>query len=306
MIDELVVEVNNLSKSYGGFVALSGVSFEVKRGEVFGILGRNGAGKTTLVEILEGLRLPDRGRVSVLGFDPCKNVNSIKQRVGVQLQKPSFYGKLKVGEIIKQFRSYYAKKANVEDLLSRMALSERADSYIKDLSGGQLQRLALTLALVNDPEIVFLDEPTTGLDPAMRKRLWHTVSQIKQDGKSVLLITHYIEEAEALCDRVCIMDAGRIIAVDSPANLISRVRSRGAKISLTTSAPLDLDLLKGIKTIETSINGQSRYVLESGNTGAAVVEIVRFIESQNNELIDMQITRACLEDAFVELTGGGM
>jgi ABC-2 type transport system ATP-binding protein len=305
-VDEFAVEVKGLWKSYGPLVALAGIDLNVKRGEVFGILGRNGAGKTTLIEILEGLLEPDRGRVSVLGFDPSRSLDSIKEVIGVQLQKPQFFGKLKVIEMLKQFRSYYKRKTDLEQLLSRVALAEKQQSYIKDLSGGQGQRLALALALINDPEIVFLDEPTTGLDPAIRRQLWHTINEIKQDGRTVLLTTHYIEEAEHLCDRVCIIDAGQIIAQDSPSNLVSAVRGRSARISLTTVRPLDLDSLTGIRTVEASVNGDGHYMLEAENTGPAIMDLVNCIESQENELIDLQIVRATLEDAFLELTGKGI
>lgn len=300
------VEVKDLFKSYDGFVALAGIDLNVRRGEVVGVLGRNGAGKTTLIEILEGLRKADRGRVSVLGFDPGRNLQAIKERIGVQLQKPAFYGKLKVIEILRQFRSYYKNRADLERLLSKMALSEKRDSYIRHLSGGQGQRLALALALINDPDIVFLDEPTTGLDPSIRRQLWHTIGRIKDEGKTVLLTTHYIEEAERLCDRVCIIEAGQVIALDSPANLISRVRGRSARITLTTLRPLNLDWLSGVHSVETSVNGDARYVLEAENAGPAVVDLVNCIESQHNELIDLQVVRATLEDAFIEITGKGM
>jgi ABC-2 type transport system ATP-binding protein len=303
---ELAVQIKGLSKSYGSLVALSRIDLEVRQGEVFGILGRNGAGKTTLVEILEGLREPDRGEVKVLGFDPTRSLKSIKERIGIQLQRPTFYGKLKVIEVLKQFRSYYTKQADLEQLLTDVALSEKRDSYVKHLSGGQLQRLALALALINDPEIVFLDEPTTGLDPSIRRQLWHTVGQIKREGKTVLLTTHYIEEAERLCDRVCIMEAGRVIALDSPSNIVSRVRGRSARITLTTVNPLEMEQVKGIRLLEASLNGDAHYVLEAENAGRTVVDLVNYIERQQNELIDLQIVRATLEDAFVELTGKGI
>jgi ABC-2 type transport system ATP-binding protein len=301
--DGLAVQVEGLFKSYNGFVALGGISLEVRCGEVFGLVGRNGAGKTTLIEILEGLRHPDKGEVSVLGFDPARRLQAIKERIGVQLQRPSFYGKLKVIELLKQFRSYYQRKADLEELLTSVALQEKRNSYIKDLSGGQGQRLALALALVNNPEIVFLDEPTTGLDPSIRRQLWHTIRQIKREGKTVLLTTHYIEEAEQLCDRVCIMDAGQILALDSPPNLTLRVRGCGARISFTTTKPVDLNLLKSIQLKQESNNGTSRYILDAENTASALVELVNCIERQNTELIDLQIVRATLEDAFMELTG---
>jgi ABC-2 type transport system ATP-binding protein len=300
---ELDVEIKSLSKSYDGLVALSRINLEVRRGEVFGVLGRNGAGKTTLVEIIEGLREPDRGEVRVLGIDPTRNLKAIKERIGVQLQRPTFYGKLKVIEVLKQFQSYYSKRADLEQLLASVALIEKRDSYVKHMSGGQLQRLALAMALINDPEIVLLDEPTTGLDPSIRRQLWHIVGEIKQSGKTVLLTTHYIEEAERICDRVCILEAGQIIALDSPSNIVARARGRNARINLTTMRPLEPERVGGLRLLGYSVNGDARYVLEAENIGRAVADLVNYIEAQNNELIDLHVVRATLEDAFVELTG---
>jgi len=301
--DSFAIDVNGVYKSYEGYVALGGVTFQVMRGEIFGLVGHNGAGKTTLIEILEGLRQPDRGEVSVLGFDPTRRLRSIKERIGVQLQRPSFYGKLKVIELLNQFRNYYHKKTDLEGLLTKVSLQEKRNSYVKDLSGGQGQRLAIALALVNDPELVFLDEPTAGLDPSIRRQLWQTIRQIKLEGKTAFLTTHYLEEAERLCDRVCILDGGQILAVDSPSGLVSRVQGSSARISLTTTKPLELRRLRSIRTKEQSSNGVARYVLEADNTGPAVVDLINCIGSQNSELIDLQVARATLEDAFIELTG---
>src|SRR5581483_9442604 len=214
MAEELAVQVKGLCKSYGPTVALAGIDLEVRRGEIFGVLGSNGAGKTTLIETLEGLRKPDAGEVSVLGFDPDRDLDAIKAAIGIQLQATSFYRKLTVFEVLKQFSSYYRKHRNLDELLTKVSLNEKRDSYTGDLSGGQRQRLAIALALVNDPEILFLDEPTTGLDAAIRRQLWHTIGQLRLDGKTVVLTTHYIEEAERLCDRVLIIEAGKAVALD--------------------------------------------------------------------------------------------
>jgi ABC-2 type transport system ATP-binding protein len=301
--ENTAVRVSKVSKRYGRVVALDEVSLEIGCGEVFGLLGRNGAGKTSLIEILEGLRTVDEGEVSVLGFDPARQLDSIKQRIGIQLQSSSFFHKLRVVEIMQQFRSYYKKQGDLDELLSLVALNEKRHSFISDLSLGQKQRLALALALVNDPDMVFLDEPTAGLDAQVRRQLWHTIGQMKQSGKTILLTTHYIEEAEQLCDRVCIMDAGRTIALDTPANLIARGQQRAARICFTTVKPLALDQFGGASPTLLSVNGNARYALEVENTGPAIVQLVSAIAHQNNELLELQINRATLEDVFLELTG---
>lgn len=301
--DEFAIKVKGVSKSYDGLVALAGIDLEVKRGEVFGILGRNGAGKTTLIEIIEGLRNPDKGSISVLGMDPTRNLDSIKERIGVQLQATAFIGNLKVIEILKQFRNYYSQKADLEELLLKVALSEVRNKYAERISGGQRQRLALAQALVNNPDILFLDEPTSGLDTSIRRQLWYTIGEMKKEGKTVLLTTHYIDEAERLCDRVCIMEAGQVIALDSPSKLIAKVRGNSARIRLTTARPLAVEDLRAVCVVDAKVNGDAQYVMETKDTGPAVVDLVNCIERQKNELLDLHIVRASLEDVFVELTG---
>jgi len=301
--NQIAISVCGVSKRYEKVVALNDVHLEVRKGEVFGLLGRNGAGKTTLIEVMEGLRQADQGRVSVLGFDPVRNLDAIKERIGVQLQASSFFRKLRVIEVLQQFHSYYARKADIEKLLELVMLLEKRESFIGDLSGGQRQRLAVALAMINEPEIIFLDEPTTGLDASIRRQLWHTIGEIKKAGATVLLTTHYIEEAERLCDRVCVLEAGRIIVLGTPAELVAGVRGGSAKIYLQTARPLDLANLDKIRTVEASVNGDANYVLEARNTGPALVELINFIEAQHNELLQLQITRASLEDVFIELTG---
>ncbi len=302
--DELAVSVQNLTKKYGRLVALDGVSLEVGRGEIIGLLGRNGAGKTSLIEILEGLRHADGGAVSVLGYDPGKNLDAIKERIGIQLQSSSFFRKLRVLEVLKQFRSYYRKQADLEQLLDLVALSEKRDSFINDLSGGQKQRLALALALVNDPEIVFLDEPTAGLDAQVRRQLWHTIEQMKASGKTILLTTHYIEEAERLCDRVCIIDGGRKLAFDSPSNLIAHARNHSNRVRFSTSSPFSLAPLNFLTQVGAAAeNGSNTYVAQAQDTGRSIVELVSAIEQQGNQLLELQISRTTLEDVFLDMTG---
>ena len=301
--ESIAVSVRNLTKTYGDLVALDEINLDIEKGEVLGVLGRNGAGKTTLIEIIEGLRDATSGEVRVLGCDPGQHLDQIKERIGVQLQSSSFFRKLRVIEVIEQFRNYYRKRADVDQLLEMVALLEKRKSFVSDLSGGQKQRLALALSLINDPEIVFLDEPTSGLDATVRRQLWHTIGQMKASGKTIILTTHYIEEAERLCDRVCIIDEGKKVALETPATLIARARGRAARLRLITLRPLSLDQFDALTVIESSINGNATYVMEVGNTGRAIVELVGAIEHQDNELLELQINRATLEDVFIEMTG---
>lgn len=303
MDNRFAISIRNLTKSYGRVAALKGIDLDVERGEVFGLLGPNGAGKTTLIEILEGLRAADGGEISVLGFDPGRELDDIKERIGIQLQSSSFYRRLTVVEVMRQFQNYYRKRADLEQLLETVALNEKRNSYVSELSGGQKQRLALALALVNDPEIVFLDEPTSGLDAQVRRQLWQAIEQMKRSGKTILLTTHYIEEAERLCDRVCIIDEGRKVKLDTPSKMIAGSRARSARVRLTTLKPLSLAEINSVSPIESSVNGNATYVLQVDNTGRAIVDLVGAIETQANELLELQITRATLEDVFLELTG---
>jgi ABC-2 type transport system ATP-binding protein len=222
-----VIAVMDLRKRYGDLQAVDGVSFEVQRGEVFGMLGPNGAGKTTTVEILEGLREADSGAAIVDGIDVSKDPDGVKRIIGVQLQTSAFFDHLKLTEMVALFGDLYGRKVDAHQILETVELSEKAKSYYKPLSGGQKQRLSIAVALVNDPVVLFLDEPTTGLDPQSRRHMWDLVKRIKSRGTTVVLTTHYMEEAEELCDRVAVMDKGRIVAIDSPGALIDRLLATG-------------------------------------------------------------------------------
>lgn len=222
-----IVEVEELHKSYGPLKAVDGVSFSIEVGKVFGILGPNGAGKTTTVEILEGMRTPDSGRALVNGIDVQKDPRSVKAMIGIQLQSSSFFDKLKLTELLEVFASLYHRRVDAMALLREVELEDKAKSYFDKLSGGQKQRLSIAAALVNDPLVLFLDEPTTGLDPQARRHMWELIRRFKAGGKTILLTTHYMEEAEELCDRVAIMDHGRIVALDSPDALINRLLAKG-------------------------------------------------------------------------------
>ena len=224
-----IVKVDNLHKSYNGKQAVKGISFEVKKGETFGILGPNGAGKTTTLEMIETLRPIDEGSVTIDGVDVRKNPQKIKYMIGVQTQSTAFMDKVKLTELLEQQAAAYGEKINPLDLLKEVNLEEKASSYLENLSGGQKQRFSIAAALVHQPKVFFLDEPTTGLDPQARRRLWDLIKKVRKQGMTVILTTHYMEEAEVLCKRVAIMDEGKIVALDTPGNLIQQLLKRGFK-----------------------------------------------------------------------------
>jgi ABC-2 type transport system ATP-binding protein len=224
-----IIEVRDLAKSFGQVKAVRGVSFEVGEGEIFGILGPNGAGKTTTLEMLEGLRRSDAGKIIVAGYNVSEDPSGVKSQIGVQLQSSSFFDNLNLAELIKLFASLYHVKVNPIRVLKEVELVEKAKERVKNLSGGQRQRFSIASALVNRPKVLFLDEPTTGLDPQARRHLWNLIREIRQKGMTVVITTHYMDEAEELCDRVAVMDKGKIVDIDSPKNLINKLLSRGFK-----------------------------------------------------------------------------
>ena len=226
---ELIIKVDKLVKTYDGNNVVDGVSFEVKKGEIFGILGPNGAGKTTTLEMLEALRPIDGGVATIDGIDVAKKPKDIKNIIGIQLQSTAFYDKLTLREQLKMFGSLYGRTVDTEALLAKVQLTEKAKSYVEQLSGGQKQRFAIASTLVNNPKVLFLDEPTTGLDPQARRNLWDLIKEIRDEGITILLTTHYMDEAELLCDRLAIMDSGKIITIDTPHNLIQQLLARGFK-----------------------------------------------------------------------------
>jgi ABC-2 type transport system ATP-binding protein len=304
MVASTCISVENLHKSYGDFEAVRGIDLEVKSGEVYGLLGPNGAGKTTTLEILEGLRPRTSGNVSVLGLDPAAQSKEIKDRIGVCLQATNLPDKMKVHEALDLFGAFYSKRADRDQLLKRLQLWDKKDALYKSLSGGQKQRVALALSLVNDPSLLFLDEPTTGLDPQVRHEIHHVIQELKEDKRSILLTTHYIEEAERLCDRVAIIDAGKIIELGSPREIQERVLGH-TQVEVTTERPLPLDSLPEKLRHEkhTSGNEGRTFSIQSPTPAAIIVELVRWIDQLGFELQDIHMKRPTLEDVFIELTG---
>jgi len=297
-----VIRVRGLTKRYGDVQAVDGIDFDVAKGEIFGLLGPNGAGKTTTVEILEGLRQPDGGQVSVLGVDVSHDADAIKPRIGVSLQTAALYPKLTVTELIDLFRILYPTSRSTKEVMDALELGERHNARSQDLSGGQRQRLAVALSLVNDPELVFLDEPTTGLDPAARRSLWDIVEGLKADGRSVLLTTHYMEEAEILCDRLAIMDHGRILEMGTVEQLVSKhFQERTVRFDrLDGLAREELERLPEVTSVKEDTNEVLMYTKDPGRTIGALLDLAdsRGLEPQN-----LGIRRATLEDVFLDLTG---
>jgi len=289
-----ILQVENLVKRYGDVEAVRGVSFNVEEGEVFGLLGPNGAGKTTTVEILEGLRDPDGGRVSVCGLDPQRESGALKHEIGAALQSTSLPDKLRVMEALRLFASFYKRGRKPEELLKRFGLEEKRNTFYNQLSGGQKQRLALAMALVNDPKVIFLDEPTAGLDPQVRREIY--------EKKTILMTTHYIEEAERLCDRVAIVDFGKVIALGTPREL--KAHSGGAtRIEVRLSKPESNGALKNLEGVADAREVGGTYVLHSTRPPQTIVSLVKHLEAGGNELVSLEIATPSLEDVFIEMTG---
>ncbi len=301
---EIVVAVRDLVKRYGKQAAVGGVSFVIRRGEIFGLLGPNGAGKTTTLEMIEGIRAQDAGTIAVLGMDTLRQRRAVQSRIGVQLQATSLFTNLTVRETVALFGSLYPTERRVDDLLAEVNLTEKARAFPQTLSGGQRQRLALALAVVNDPAVVFLDEPTTGLDPQSRRMLWETVLRLRDRGKTIVLTTHFMDEAQMLCDRIAIMDHGVIIAEDTPAGLIARL---GASATIECAADdesalalADLRALPGVTEVRAALDRQLIY---TGDSEATLVALLRLASARGAKLSHLQIHAPTLEDVFLKLTG---
>ena len=293
-----VIEVNNLRKRYGSLVAVADVSFQVRRGEIFGLLGRNGAGKTTTVECLQGLRRADGGRVRVLGLDPQRQTRQLRRRIGCQLQEAALPDRLRVWEALDLFASLASGGTDWRVLMDQWGLADKRKASFAGLSGGQRQRLFVALALVNDPEVVFLDELTQGLDPAARRVAWGLIRAIRERGATVVLVTHYMDEAEQLCDRIAVVDGGRVVATDTPQGLISRF---GGPIRITfTPDGHDVRFLEDVAHVKVVRRRGDR--IEAEGTGPVLALVAAELVSRGLVPPDLRVEQPTLEDVFLRLT----
>ncbi len=295
-----IIEVADLGKRYGPKVAVDEVSFTVEEGEIFGILGPNGAGKTTTVECVEGMRIPDRGTVRVDGLDPRRDRAELRQLMGVQLQESQLPERIKVREALDLYSSFYPNPADWRELMGRLGLEEQRNAEFGKLSGGQKQRLSVALALVGKPRIAVLDELTTGLDPQARRDTWDLIEGIRDSGVTVLLVTHFMEEAERLCDRLAVIDSGRVVAIDTPAGLVSRVDSE-QRVRFRPSRPMDESLFRDLDEVsEVRFHGGQFVITGHGNLLHAVTSVLA-----RNQVVaaELRVEQASLDDAFVSLTG---
>jgi ABC-2 type transport system ATP-binding protein len=298
-VSNQIIEVSGLHKRYGGKVAVEDVSFTVDQGEIFGIVGPNGAGKTTTVECLEGLRKPDGGLVRVLGLDPERDGAELRRRVGAQLQESELPDKSKVWEALDLYASFYPRPVEWRRLLESLGLADKRNARFGKLSGGQKQRLSIALALVGNPEVAILDELTTGLDPQARRETWDFIEGIRERGVTVVLVTHFMEEAERLCDRIAVVDSGRVVAIDTPAGLVSSVQAE-QRIRFHVLAPFDETLMTALPEVRSlSRNGSQVVVTGTGNVLNAVITVLA-----RHEIVasDLRVEQASLDDAFVALT----
>src|SRR5579864_93231 len=304
MTSDAVISVQALRKSYADLEAVKGIDFEVLSGEVFGLLGPNGAGKTSTVEILEGLRPRSSGEARVLGFDPDRQKQQLKDRIGVCLQATNLPAKIRVHEAMELFASFYTRSLSSEKLLRRLQLWDKRAAAYETLSGGQKQRLALAMALVNDPQLLFLDEPTTGLDPQIRLEIHNLIEEMKSEGRTVLMTTHYIEEAERLCDRVAIMDEGKIVAMGTPRELQQQSHSQ-SRIQIVCAQQLEsLETPQWPDAISSAVEDHGRTLtVYSTRPARTLFEIMKWVDQQGLQLEDIHLKKPTLEDVFVELTG---
>jgi ABC-2 type transport system ATP-binding protein len=298
-----VIQVEHLCKVYGSVVAVDDVSFEVERGEIFGMVGPNGAGKTSTVECAEGLRASSSGTIRVLGMDPQSDKYKVRPHIGVQLQESALQARLKVWEALDLYASFYPRSLNQAKLLEQVGLTEKRSARFAKLSGGQKQRLFIALALVHDPEILFLDELTTGLDPQARRAMWEMVRDVRERGKTVFLITHSMEEAERLCDRVAIVDHGRIVALDSPRHLVSSLGADNRVVFTVDGVP-DLQRLQALQEVSCIQQIEDRVIISGkGDGDALLIGVVTTLPASGIRYHDLHTERPTLEDVFLQMTG---
>ncbi|MEZ5070761.1 MAG: ABC transporter ATP-binding protein [Bacteroidales bacterium] len=301
MKNEPIIRVEGLVKRYREHTAVDGISFEVHPGEIFGMVGPNGAGKTTTIECIEGLRRPDAGSIRVLGMDPEKDKYKLKERIGIQLQESALPDRMKVWEAMDQFASFYPRTLDGDELLDQLGLSEKRNSVFAKLSGGQKQRLFIALALLHDPEVVFLDELTTGLDPKARRAIWDLVLGIRDRGKTVFLTTHFMEEAERLCNRIAVVDQGRIVALDSAENLI-RSLDASFRVVFTVKGTLDTAPFRAIPSVKRIEQVEDRVTIE-GEEDGLLVGVVTTLDRNKIPFRDFRTGQPSLEDVFLAKTG---
>lgn len=295
-----VIEVQKLRKTYGRTTAVNNISFNVQEGEIFCIVGPNGAGKSTTVESIMGLRQPDSGSIRVLGLNPQKEEQALRQRIGIQLQQAALPERIKVWEVLDLYSAFYEKTVSWEKLLEDWGLTEKRKTNFKNLSGGQKQRLFIALALLNDPELVFLDELTTGLDPQARRATWDAVRTIRDQGKTVVLVTHFMDEAEELADRIAIIDQGQVVALDSPQTLIQNLQA-GMRVRFTNHNGYDPQQLRRVEGV-TDVEQRGKQVIVQGN-GALLAHVATALAAHNVTPSDLRVEQANLEDVFLALTG---
>ena len=296
-----VVRVASIRKTYGAAVAVDDVSFDVQPGEIFGLIGPNGAGKTTTMECVEGLRTCDRGAISVLGLDPVRSARALQERIGVQLQEAQLQKRIKVREAVSFWASLYRKPVDGDRLIEQLGLIDKRNAWFMTLSGGQKQRLFIALALINDPELVFLDELTTGLDPQARRAIWDLVRGIRQRGKTVFLTTHLMEEAERLCDRVAIIDHGRIVDIGAPAVLVLR-HCPEQTVIVTTDDASARERFQALSNVQ-SVSRQGLELTVRGTRGDLVTQVIQCLAEHRIRAIDFRTELPTLEDVFLKLTG---
>jgi ABC-2 type transport system ATP-binding protein len=300
----IAIHLDNVRKQYCTKLAVDGISLQVSKGEIFGIVGPNGAGKTTLIEMMEGLRPADGGHITVLGQDIRKQREQIQQRIGVLFQSTSIPGKTKVREVLSLFASFYDRKANVDEIIRFLGLQDKLHAMYKSLSGGWKQRVSLALALINDPDIIFLDEPSMGLDPNARSDMWDMILHLRQEGRTIIVTTHYMEEAEALCDRVAMIHSGKLIAMDTPQNLISQL-GRTQRVTfkkVEQCNPASLEALPHVVNIEST---PTSVVLHTGNADETVQYLYQLAAEEQWKIQELKIESATMSDVFIELTVQG-
>lgn len=297
-----VIKVNNLCKTYGNIKAVNRISFSVSKGEIFGMLGPNGAGKTTTMEIVEGIRNADSGEVEVLGINIRQHQRWVKANIGVQLQTTSLYPRLCVREVLDLFGSFFPRRVPADKLIEMVGLEDSRSKRCSNLSGGQQQRLSVALALVNNPRILFLDEPTSGLDPQSRHNIWNVIEYVRSKGKAVFLTTHYMEEAERLCDRVAIIDCGKIIATDRPDTLISQHFQEEA-IEFELDQRIDEQVFQQVAGVTNAQLDNGKVIIYSSSVPVTISALLELAEQRSIQLTNLYVRRATLEDVFLKLTG---